>query len=163
MIFLMSPSIPFCTMLMARRNRSAVLRCCVPTKKTLSLIFLAGVADQLVFFQRQRQRLLAEDVLARLQSLDGDFDVPMVGRSDADRVDIVAIEDFTIVRIGVALPLAVFFVVLGGLDVPGVDVAESQNIGVTNVFLGVPSPLAARRTDANAGNPRAIVGKIARD
>ena len=47
----------------------------------LVVVFLAGVADQLVLFERQRQRLLAEDVLAGLQGLDGDFDVPVVGAS----------------------------------------------------------------------------------
>ena len=34
-IFWMSPSSPFCTMLTARRKRSRSLRCCVPTKNTL--------------------------------------------------------------------------------------------------------------------------------
>ena len=42
-IFLMSPSSPFCTMLTARKNLSRVLRCWVPTKNTWSLCFLQAL------------------------------------------------------------------------------------------------------------------------
>ena len=33
-------------------------------------VFLAGIADQLVFFERQRQRLLAENMFARLERFE---------------------------------------------------------------------------------------------
>ena len=70
---LMSPSNPFCTMLTARRKRSRSLRCWVPTKKTCLSYFLRGVADQLIFFERQRERLLRKHMLAGLERLDARF------------------------------------------------------------------------------------------
>ena len=40
-------------------------------EEDLVAVLLAGIADQLVLFQRERERLLAEDVLAGHQGLDG--------------------------------------------------------------------------------------------
>ena len=67
---------------------------------------LGGVAAELVFFERQRQRLLAEDVLAGLKGLDGDLHMPVIGGDDADDVDVLAIEHFPVVAVGIGLPLA---------------------------------------------------------
>ena len=39
-------------------------------------VVLASVANQLIFFQSQRQRLLAEHMLTGLQRFDGDLHVP---------------------------------------------------------------------------------------
>ena len=93
-------------MLTARRNRSR----CAPLLRADDehpvVVLLAGVADQLVLFERERQRLLAEDVLAGLQGLDGDLHVPVVGRDDAHHVDVLAIEHLAVVAVGVGLALA---------------------------------------------------------
>ncbi len=76
------------------------------------LVLLAGVADQLVFFQRQGERLLAEDVLAGLKGLDGDLHVPVVGRDDAHDVDVLAFEHLAVVAVRVGLAFADAWVVL---------------------------------------------------
>ena len=50
------------------------------------------------------QRLLAIDVLAGLAGQDGDDRVPVVGRGDDDRVDVLAIEDLAEVAVGLGRP-----------------------------------------------------------
>ena len=66
---------------------------------------LAGRADGLDqglgLGDGQRQRLLAVDVLAALQRLDGHQGVPVVGSGDGDGVDVLVFEQFAVV--GVAL------------------------------------------------------------
>ncbi len=160
-IFWMSPSSPFCTMLTARRNRSRSLRCCVPTKKHLVAVLLAGVADQLVLFQRQRERLLAEDVLAGLQRLDGDLDVPVVGRDDADHVDVVALEHLAIVAVGVGLALADACRCLRPFGVRSESTSQTATMSPKAACpLGVAGAHAAH---ADAADPRPVVGRIVGD
>ena len=83
----------------ARRKRSLIAPLLRADEEHLVLVLLAGVADELVFFERERERLLAEDVLAGLQGLDGDLHVPVVGRDDAHHVDVLAIEHLAIVAV----------------------------------------------------------------
>ena len=101
-------------------------------------VLLAGVADQLVLFEGERQRLLAEDVLAGLEGLDGDFDVPVVYGVDAHQVDVVAIENLAVVAVGVGLALASFRVILGVVGTARVNVADGHDIGELGVLRRVP-------------------------
>ena len=80
-------------MFTARRKSSHMLRCCVPTQKTRSLYFWQALRINWFSSSVKRERLLAEDVFAGLEGLDGDLGVPMVGRVDAHNVDVFAIED----------------------------------------------------------------------
>ena len=117
-------------------------------------VFLAGVANELVLFERQRQRLLAEDVLARLQRFDSDLHVPVIRRNNADDVDVISFEHLAIVGVGVGLPLAEFVIVLGSLGVSRIDIADSENVAEIRVTVSVSGPHAS---DADATDSRAIV------
>jgi hypothetical protein len=44
------------------------------------------IANELVFFQRQRERLLTEYMLARLERFDRNFNVPMVWRGNTHHI-----------------------------------------------------------------------------
>ena len=54
----------------------------------------------------RRQRLLAVHVLARLAGVDRDQRVPVVGRGDDDRVDVLVVEQLAVVGVGLAGPAA---------------------------------------------------------
>ena len=110
-------------------------------------MLLAGVANQLVFFQRERERLLAEHVLARQQCLDRDLHVPVVGRDDAHHVDVVAVQHSAVILVGVRVALADPVVVLCSHAVGRVDVAYGHDITKLRVLLRVTRPHAAS-TDA---------------
>ena len=58
-----------------------------------------------------------KNVLARLESFNGNFDVPVIRRDDADDIDIVAFEDLAVVLVAVRFALADVFVVLGAFHV----------------------------------------------
>ena len=68
-------------------------------------VVLPGRVDApLALGQRQRERLLAVDVLARLHRLDRRDRVPVLGRGDADRVDVLAADQLAEVGVrGAAL------------------------------------------------------------
>ena len=84
-----------------------------------------------------RQRLFAIHVLARPQGRQRDEGVPVVGRGDADRVDVLAVDDFAEIIVGRALAAApgllgvvVVDVLLGGVAAGGVHVADGQHLRV---------------------------------
>ena len=68
-------------------------------KPTISCLpeVLPGVQDAVAALGGDGQRLLAEDVLARLQRGDGVLLVAEVGRGDGDGVDVGAVEQLAIV------------------------------------------------------------------
>jgi len=70
-------------------------------------------------------------VLARLHRGDGDGHVPVVGRGDADRVDVVAVEKLAEVHTGLAVGVAVALVGgrLGPLADVLPDVADGDDLG----------------------------------
>ena len=71
--------------------------------------FFDNLLDELAFIDRQRERLFAIDILAGFHRLNRYLRVPMVRRSDHDRIDIFAIENLAIVAIRVRfLALALF-------------------------------------------------------
>ena len=75
-------------------------------------MLLAGGANQPVFFQRQRERLLAEHVLARQKCLHRNLHVPVVGRDDAHHIHVVAVQHSAVILVGVRAALADPVVVL---------------------------------------------------
>ena len=89
---------------------------------------LGDPADLLALVDGQGHRLLAVDVLARPHGVDADLRVPVVGCADDHGVDILAVEDLTIILVDVRLILADATV---GIDRPGValvHVADGEEI-----------------------------------
>ena len=78
---------------------------------------LGDLAELLPLVDRERERLLAVDVLAGLHGVDADLGVPVVGRADDDGVDVLAVEDLAVVLVDVGLALADVPVVLGPFGV----------------------------------------------
>jgi hypothetical protein len=98
-------------------------------KEDLLRVPLGRSATELVLLQSQRKRLLAEDVFAGHQGFDRDFDVPVVGRTDTDDIDVLAIEDSAVIAADhgvVATDTAAFGIqTLGVLQI---DVAQGDDI-----------------------------------
>ena len=117
-------------------------------------VLRAGFADQLVFFERQRQRFFTENVLACLHRFHGDLRVPMVRRADAYHVDVVALEDPAVVFVRVRLEIFIAFpasdlsVQSTLKTVDRIDVAECRNVGNAVESMRIPVPL---RTKTHAG------------
>ena len=116
---------------------------------------LRGGPGQPVFLERQRERLLAEHVLARLQRLDRDLHVPVVRRDDADNVDVVPVEHVAVIAVGVGLALARIVVVATPFRVAVVDVAHGHDVAELGVAVGITG---AHGTGTDTADPRAIVG-----
>ena len=92
----------------------------------------AGVLDHLLDRQRlgdgQRQRLLAVDVLAGLERLDGDLGVPVVGRGDEQAVERLVVDEVAVV-LGVGLEVlepSLAHHLGGALAMGGVHVAAER-------------------------------------
>ena len=145
------PKSPFCTMLIARRKRSRSLRCCVPMKNTSLGYARHALRIKLVLFERERERLLAEDMLARLQGLDRDLHVPMIGRDNAHDVDVVAVQHLAIVAVDVGLALADFGIVPGLFRMAPVDVAHRHDVAEAVVVVRIAHAHAA---DADTADNR---------
>ena len=81
---------PLRTSSQARRKRAS-LRCWLPTWRT-RLCCAHLLHQALALVDRERERLLAVDVLAGPGGGDVDQRVPVVGRAVDDDVDVVALE-----------------------------------------------------------------------
>ena len=117
-------------------------------------VFGAGAADDLVFLERQRQRLLAENVLSRHERFDRDFDVPVVRSDDGNCVDVVAFQDPAVVLVRVRLNNLAVRVTLAdaGIDGTGdavvfVNVANRHDVSEAVKAVGVAQ---AHAPDADA-------------
>ena len=121
--------------------------------------FFSGGPGELVLFKRERQRLLAEDVLARLQGLDRDLHVPGVGGDDADDVDVGPLEHLAIVAIGIGLALADPHVVLRPLGPILVDVTDGEDVAELSVLNRITQ---AHRAGSDAGDPGAVIRLLVR-
>lgn len=120
-------------------------------------IFPASVADELVFFEREGQGLLAKDMFSGLEGFDGDFDMPVIDRVDADDVDVFAVENFTVISVGVGFAPADRGMVFGFRGMSGIDVADGQDIAEARMAGGV---LHSHAADADQADFWAIVGGI---
>ena len=116
-------------------------------------LVLAGRIDhRAAFGDHQRQRLLAIDVLAALAGGDRRQCVPVVGRGDRHRVDVLAVQQLAIVAVDVALPaVAIGHLLLGLGRMVLVDVANGHGPGHAQMAL----PLS---TDADVAGEDLFVG-----
>ena len=112
---------------------------------------LGDPAEHLALVDRQRQRLLAVDVLARLHGVDADLGVPVVGRADDDGVDVLAVEELAVVLVDVGLPFADVLVSLARSACRLVDVADGEEVAVAGGPPGVARALATGADQAEAG------------
>jgi hypothetical protein len=71
----------------------------------------------------------------------------MVGRHDTDHVNVIAIEDPSIVAVCIGLPLSDAIVVLGSVSVTRIDIANRDDIAEIRMPSGIPR--------AHAANPNA--------
>ncbi len=117
-------------------------------------MLLTCVANELVLFKRQRQRLLAKNVFSGQQGLDRNLDVPMIGSRDADHIDVAAIKQLAIVAVDIRLALANAFIILCSFGVLLVNIGDRHDVSET----GVPFAVTATHTaKTDAANDRPIV------
>ena len=128
-----------------------------PDEHHLVFVLAAGIADQLVLFESQRQRLLTENMLASLQGFDRDLHVPVIGSHNADDIDVVTFQNFSIVAIGVSHALAEFRVVLSPIGMPTVDIAHGQDVTEIGVLMCIACPHAS---DADTSNAWTGIGRL---
>ena len=110
-----------------------------------------------IFLERQRERLLAEDVLPRLEGLDRDLHVPVVRRDDAHDIDVRPVEHAAVVAVGVRLALADLLVVLRALGMPRIDVADGHDVAKLGMAVGVAGAHAAH---TDAADERSVGGRL---
>ena len=118
--------------------------------------------ENAAFGHGQRQRLLADHVLAGLGRHDGGDDVPVVGRGDAHHVDVLAVDQLAEVAVGraalvvLAQLLAVVVVDLGfrGVQMLFVDVADGDDLGIgtTEDLIEVPADAVTAAADVPVAN-----------
>ena len=118
-------------------------------------VFAAGVADQLVFFEREREWFLAEDVLAGDECFDGNFDVPVIGSHDADDIDIGAFQDFAIIGTEICLAGSDVWIFVGFGSLAFIDVTESDDVTEAAVTVSIP---ATHATQSDTADSRSIHG-----
>ena len=82
-----------------RRHVAVVFHNALAAARADAVVFARRLDDEARFLKRQRQRLFAVDVFARLARLDGNLRVPMVGARADDRVDVVALKNVLIMRV----------------------------------------------------------------
>ena len=99
------------------------------------LVLLDGLDHGHALGKGVREGLLAEDVLACLGRLDGGDRVPVVGRGDADRVDVAPPDQFAEVLVGFAVLVVVAIVHLvdGGGQMALVHVGDGHHAAVGQV------------------------------
>ena len=109
---------------------------------------LHRLADHAALVDRQRQRLFAVHVLAGRQRVDGDLDVPVVGRADGDRLHVLAVEHLAVVLIDLALAADIFD--LGEVvGVAQVDVGAGDRVAQPR---GLAADVGAASADADGGH-----------
>ncbi len=118
-------------------------------------MFPAGLANELVFLEREREWFLAEDVLPGLQRFNRDLHVPVVRGHDAHDVDVVPLQHPPVVPIRIRATLANALVVLRLSRMVGIHVTHGQD---------VTKPLMVRRVSlthtphTHTADPQPVVG-----
>ncbi len=111
---------------------------------------LLGLNDGVAVFHMLHHRLFAIHVLLRLQSIDGDALVPVVGRADQDRIDIGTRQNLFVIPGSEHIAPVDFFHVF---QPSVVAVARRDNLGQSGGggTLGVrlPHPSATDQGDLN--------------
>ena len=118
------------------------------------LMLLTGAANELILLERQCERLLAEDVFARFERFNGDLNVPVVRRHDADDVDVFAIENTAIVGAGERLTVADPLFTDRLSRMAAVDVAANEDVAESVVG---PCVSLSHPAESDTADPRTIV------
>lgn len=128
-----------------------------PHQEDSVVILSAGVANQLVFFECQCERLLAEDMLAGLQGFDRDFDMPVIRSDHADHINVITLQHATVVDVQIGLALADLSLVLSALGMVRIHIADSQDVTKLSVLSRVS---AAHASHADAANSGTVIGRL---
>jgi hypothetical protein len=116
---------------------------------------LDGVAHLDRLLDRERHGLLAIDVLPRVHRVDRHFRVPMVGRGDDHGVDVLPVQQLSVIEVSLAAAD-----LLGRRETALVDVADADHLDVLR--LGAlderPQVAAPHAAHADEGHPDALVG-----
>lgn len=109
----------------------------------------------LAFSNRERQRLFAVHIFACAASSDRGESMPMVGRADDDRIDVLAVEPFAVVAVASGCLLRQPFDTLELLsEMAGVDVAQCDDIHPVELFQERTNVLSAAIADAERATKR---------
>ena len=115
-------------------------------------------ANEFALVDRQRERLLAVDVLAGEHRLHDGLRVPVVGRGDVDHVHVLAFQDPPVVVVDVGLPTGMPLVEPGGP--PRIDVGDRHDIdpvlGRFDVEVGDAARADQPKGDAVVLGPRFV-------
>ena len=93
-------------------------------------------------------------MFACFESFNRLFNVPVVRGHDADDVDVVALENFAVVRVSVGFVVADGWVFNGLVDVFLINITNRHDVTELGMLLRIALAHAA---NANATDPRAIV------
>ena len=115
-------------------------------------MLFTGAADQLIFFQGQRQRFLAKNMFASFQCLNGNLDMPVVRRDDTNNINIIPFQNFSIVTVRIRLTFANTTIFLGSFSVPGIDITNCQDVAKSGVPTGITRTHATHAHAANSGS-----------
>ena len=131
--------------------------CRLPIFVLLGLLFLAPPdmrpaekqplekSAYFAFVDRERQGFLAVDILVRLQRVDCDFRMPMIGRSNDDDVNVLVVERLAIVSMNCGFATKALF---GAGTSSTIDVANGQHItiaGCSSYDCSTPPAVADER------------------
>ena len=83
------------------------------------------LADELAFVDGERERLLAVNILARLERLDRDLHMPVIGHANVYDLDIFAIKHMAVIFVGVAGAVEV---AVGCFEMLLVDIAQRDHV-----------------------------------
>ena len=110
-------------------------------------------------FDRVRDRLFAVDILAGRDRVDGHLAVPVIGRADEHRVDVVSVEDapvlFVALDLGAALPAGQCGHRVVHAHLVHVARGDEHRLGVQ---LPVSCDGVATSASADEGRPKTVVG-----
>jgi len=120
--------------------------------------FLDDLLNQFTFVDRQREWLFAVDVFARVHCFDGNLCVPMIRRSDHDRVDVFSVENLSIVIVGIRF-LALALLNLGHVFAQHIRVDVSQR-GKVSELERLAGDRPALISKSNRGEDRSVIWRL---
>ena len=120
--------------------------------------FFNDLFDQLAFIDRQSERFFAIDVFSCVHRFDGDFRVPVVGRRDHHCINVLPVEDFAIILVGVGFPFLGLFRLLDiGTQHISVHIGKRREVGKLERLAGDRPALISK---ADGGEDRTVVGRV---
>ena len=112
-----------------------------------------GLDDGGAFFDFQRQRFFHVHVFARVESVDGDGRVPVVGNGDQHRIHVLQSQQLAVVGEAPGVGRVLF----GAVDLRAVNVAQGHDIGVARLNE-LPHVAAAAFAAADQAELHPVVG-----